>query len=199
MSKDNISQEALKKAFAGISDEEVLKLLAKGKVAEYPPGSVLCQEDVVEDVFYILLEGEVKVSKKLDDEESRLLKHLNAGDFFGEMGIIHNAARAATVATTVGPCASSRRSSRRPAKTSPRSSTLPSTTEGSVAWGLRTDGVRELEHTQQRVRELRAGRACSLNLRIAGRGSAPPVCTKYNFFWLRTARCPCCSGQYGGT
>jgi signal transduction histidine kinase len=40
----------------------------------------------------------VEVTKLINNSETRLLKVLSAGDFFGEMALIHNAPRAATVA-----------------------------------------------------------------------------------------------------
>ncbi len=63
-------------------------------------GIILCREGVRENTFYILLAGEVKVTKVIHHEQDRLLKHLHPGDFFGEMGLIHNAPRAASVTTT---------------------------------------------------------------------------------------------------
>ena len=102
MINDNIlSHRALYKAFPEIPEAEAEKLISKGNVAHYPGGTILCHEGQVEDVFYVLLEGEVKVSKEIDEDEARVLKNLNPGEFFGEMGLIHDAPRAASVETTV--------------------------------------------------------------------------------------------------
>lgn len=101
MTSDSIARESLKKAFPNIPDGEVDEILVSGDVTVHQPGKVLCLEGAIEDTFYILLEGEVKVSKFINEEEDRLLKLLYPGDFFGEMAIIHNAPRAATVATTL--------------------------------------------------------------------------------------------------
>ncbi len=89
--------QVLQQAFPGIPRDEADELVKSGQVRIYPKGTVLCREGAVEDTFYIILKGEVRVTKVINDEEVRLLKHLYTGDFFGEMALIHKAPRAATV------------------------------------------------------------------------------------------------------
>lgn len=85
------------RAFPGISAMEVEALIARGLEKEYSAGTILCHEGAHEEVFYLILEGMVEVTKVINDMESRHLKQLGPGEFFGEMALIHNAPRAATV------------------------------------------------------------------------------------------------------
>jgi signal transduction histidine kinase len=94
-------KEILQRAFPGIPAKEAEGMVSIGKVESHTADVVLCQEGAEEDVFYILLEGDVKVTKAIHQNQDRLLKHLHPGDFFGEMGLIHNAPRGASVTTTM--------------------------------------------------------------------------------------------------
>ena len=92
--------QVLQRAFPGLLNEEAEDMIASGKIVTYPQDLVLCHEGALETIFYIILEGEVRVTKLINDRDARFLKQLKPGDFFGEMAIIHNAPRAATITTT---------------------------------------------------------------------------------------------------
>lgn len=91
--------KVIPRAFPGIKPAEVEELISNCRVQSYEQGKVLCRENATENIFYMILDGEVQVTKLVNNTENRLLNTLSPGDFFGEMGLIHNAPRAATVTT----------------------------------------------------------------------------------------------------
>ncbi len=91
----------LRLAFKGLEEDELLELAALTEFKTYPPGYVLCQEGAYEDVLYIVAEGEFVVSQKMiEGEKERILRVGGRGDVVGEMALIQNAPRAATVRAT---------------------------------------------------------------------------------------------------
>jgi signal transduction histidine kinase len=91
--------ELLRKAFPELPEPLLGELAQKVQERAYPIGTILCKEGAVEDVFYIIGSGRVVVSKFLDGETSRILTYQGPGEFFGELALIHDTQRAATVVT----------------------------------------------------------------------------------------------------
>lgn len=92
----------LKKAFPGLSDDLAQHLIQQVREVTYPRGTLLCKEGEVENTFYLILEGQVEITKWLEyAREERFLRHSNPGDFFGEVALIHESTRGASVRTTM--------------------------------------------------------------------------------------------------
>ena len=92
----------LQKLFQHLSQADVDALRQVAAVKQYPAGAVLCRQGAVEKVFYILRQGTAKITQRLSDTEEILIALRNPGEFFGEMALIDNSPRSATV-TAVTP------------------------------------------------------------------------------------------------
>jgi len=88
----------LQLAFKGLKEDELQQMSELTQLCTYPPDRVLCLEGAYEDVLYIIADGSVVVSKKMPGEPGeRILRVGGRGDLIGEMALIQNAPRAATV------------------------------------------------------------------------------------------------------
>jgi signal transduction histidine kinase len=91
----------LRLAFQGLDDDELEEMAALTELRTYPANYILCQEGAYEDVLYVIADGEIVISQKMTEgEEERILRVGGRGDIVGEMALIQNAPRAATVRTT---------------------------------------------------------------------------------------------------
>src|SRR5512138_1562890 len=65
-------------------------------LTQYKPGEVIIREHDVGETAYVIAQGQVEVSKKLDGQNVHLA-YLGAAETFGEMSMIDEKPRSATV------------------------------------------------------------------------------------------------------
>jgi CRP/FNR family transcriptional regulator, cyclic AMP receptor protein len=78
--------------FAGLSRKELGQLARLTDDAEVPAGKVLCREGDRGQEFFVLVEGQVEVARN-----GNCVATLGAGDFVGEISLLDQTPRTATV------------------------------------------------------------------------------------------------------
>jgi phosphoserine phosphatase RsbU/P len=87
--------------FSGIDQESLNALRQVAHPKTYPPNTNLTHQGVVEHTLYIIMEGRVAVTRKLEDGQERLLGILGPNKSFGEMSLIDDTPRMATCTTII--------------------------------------------------------------------------------------------------
>lgn len=91
---------AIRQAFPGLPEEDVEAFAAAARLETVPSGTILCHEGRVEDTFYIIVSGRAEVIKQVDSESHRVLAQPGPGEFFGEIALVQQSTRTATVRAT---------------------------------------------------------------------------------------------------
>ena len=86
--------------FTVLNAQEKEQLLDVMKPADFNQNEVIMTEGEAGDAFYIVEEGEVVCTKIINGKKTDVSDKLGPGSFFGELALINNAARAATVTAT---------------------------------------------------------------------------------------------------
>jgi CRP/FNR family transcriptional regulator, cyclic AMP receptor protein len=86
--------EALKRAplFEGLSRKDLTQLARVSEDMEIPEGKALTKEGEIGHEFFVLVDGDVEVKRK-----GRKLGTRGAGDFIGEIALLEQVPRTATV------------------------------------------------------------------------------------------------------
>jgi CRP/FNR family cyclic AMP-dependent transcriptional regulator len=86
--------EALKRAplFEGLSRKELTQLARVSEDLEIPEGKVLTKEGELGHEFFVIVEGETQITRK-----GKTLGTRGAGDFIGEIALLEDVPRTATV------------------------------------------------------------------------------------------------------
>lgn len=83
--------------FAELDERELASIAAVAKTRRYAKDDAVFHADEIGDVFYLIREGQVKVTMTSPEGKEIILSILAAGDFFGEMALFDNEPRSATV------------------------------------------------------------------------------------------------------
>ena len=82
--------------FSHLAEEAFIRVLGSLRLRRHTNGQRIVTEGEPGDSFFMLADGVVVVSKNLDGQEA-VLAHLHQGAVFGEMALVSNTPRAATV------------------------------------------------------------------------------------------------------
>jgi CRP-like cAMP-binding protein len=93
----NTKVEALGRAplFEGLARADLVRLARVTEDVEVPAGTALCREGQLGQEFFVIVDGEAAVTRR-----GRRLATQRPGDFFGEIALLENIPRTATVTAT---------------------------------------------------------------------------------------------------
>jgi RimJ/RimL family protein N-acetyltransferase len=87
--------------FQGLSDGELSQLAHICKMVSYPAGQTICSEGECGSEIFVLAEGKASVLAKGSNKKSSKIAQIGQGEIFGEMAIIEDLPRTATLITDV--------------------------------------------------------------------------------------------------
>lgn len=85
--------------FKGLQKGDLEQVLSLLEEEIYPSETVIIEEGSVGDSMFIILKGSVKVLKRVNAEEGMVINRLEKESYFGELALIDNLPRSATIET----------------------------------------------------------------------------------------------------
>ena len=87
----------LAKVFSDLAGPELESLAEEAERVSFAPGETIIAEGDPADRFYVIVRGEVAISRRSPEGDEIKLAKLGRGQFFGEVGILAETRRTATV------------------------------------------------------------------------------------------------------
>ncbi|MCP4722763.1 MAG: cyclic nucleotide-binding domain-containing protein [Desulfobacteraceae bacterium] len=85
--------------FSGLSAAELAAIAAVTKELDYPEERTVIKQNNVGETVFLIIKGRVEVIMEQADGKEVMLDHIEAGGAFGEMALIDDAPRSATIRT----------------------------------------------------------------------------------------------------
>lgn len=92
--------EILRQVFPDLEEKGLAELASVAQLRTYPPGTILCHEGCIEDTFYIIVDGRAEVCNRFEGNTEIVLHRPGPGEFFGEIALVQEGPRIATVRTS---------------------------------------------------------------------------------------------------
>ena len=83
--------------FSDLNEQELQSLLERVQSKTFPKNSLICREGQAGDSLYIIIQGEVAITKQTPRVKELWMCNLREGDFFGEFGFFTDQKRHANV------------------------------------------------------------------------------------------------------
>jgi nucleotide-binding universal stress UspA family protein len=83
--------------FSGLTQSDLERISQMARVRIHQPGDVIVREGDRTGGFFIVTSGKVAVTKGMDSSRSTVLAELGPGEFFGEIAVLSDQPRSATV------------------------------------------------------------------------------------------------------
>jgi signal transduction histidine kinase len=87
----------LRQTFPELSDKEIEGIEKTAEAQTYKAGATICRQGEVGETFFILLKGQAAIYIELENETQVLVRRINAPGYFGEMALLGQISRSATV------------------------------------------------------------------------------------------------------
>lgn len=94
-----MSPESVSSMFSELSEQEIRAIADQGAERRYPKNAILINEGDRSEYLYVILEGQVKVFVSDDKGREAILNIQGAGECFGELALIDDEPRSASVVT----------------------------------------------------------------------------------------------------
>ncbi len=85
--------------FSRVSEADLEEIAAHLIERRFPKHTTVVEEGLAGDYMYVIRQGRVKVTKASDDGREKIMQFMETGDFFGEMALLSNDPRSASVKT----------------------------------------------------------------------------------------------------